>query len=59
MVRETTLAVTDFIDPLFVVPGAGRERTPIGSMPGVFQLTVDALREEAERVAGLGLPAVR
>ncbi len=58
MVRETELAVTDFIDPLFVVPGAGRERTPIGSMPGVFQLTVDALRGEAERIAALGLPAV-
>ena len=58
MVRETALAVTDFIDPLFVVPGAGRGRTPIGSMPGAFQLTVDALREEAERVARLGLSAV-
>ena len=58
MVRETTLAVTDFVDPLFVVPGAGRERRAISSLPGVYQLTVDALREEAERVARLGLPAV-
>ncbi len=58
MVRETTLAVTDFIDPLFVVSGAGRERQAISSMPGVFQLTVDALRDEAERIARLGLPAV-
>ncbi len=58
MVRETELAVTDFIDPLFVVPGRGREQTAIGSMPGVFQLTVNALRDEAERIATLGLPAV-
>ena len=58
MVRETSLAVTDFVDPLFVVPGAGRERRAISSLPGVYQLTVDALREEAERVARLGLPAV-
>ncbi len=58
MVRETTLAVTDFIDPLFVVPGAGWERRAISSLPGVFQLTVEALREEAERIAKLGLPAV-
>ncbi len=58
MVRETTLDVHDLIDPLFVVPGAGRERRPIGSMPGVFQMTVDALRAEAEQVASLGLPAV-
>ena len=58
MVRETSLAVTDFVDPLFVVPGAGRERRAISSLPGVYQLTVDALREEAERIARLGLPAV-
>ncbi len=58
MVRETTLAVSDLIDPLFVVPGAGRDRRAISSLPGVFQLTVDSLREEAERIAALGLPAV-
>ncbi len=58
MVRETTLSVSDLIDPLFVIPGAGRERRPISSLPGVAQLTVEALREEAERIAALGLPAV-
>jgi len=58
MVRETSLAITDFIDPLFVVPGAGETRREIGSMPGVFQFTVDALRREAETVSQLGLPAV-
>ncbi len=58
MVRETTLSVLDLIDPLFVVPGAGRERRPIASLPGVSQLTVDALRDEAAQIAGLGLPAV-
>lgn len=58
MVRETTLDVRDLIDPLFVIPGSGRERRPIGAMPGVFQMTVDALRAEAEQIAALGLPAV-
>ncbi len=58
MVRETALSVTDFVDPLFVVSGAGRERRAIAPLPGVFQLTVDALRDEAERIARLGLPAV-
>ena len=58
MVRETALAVSDFIDPLFVVPGAGKGRQEISSMPGVYQLTVDALREEAQTIATLGLPAV-
>jgi len=58
MVRETILSVSDLIDPLFVIPGAGRERRPISSLPGVAQLTVAALREEAERIAALGLSAV-
>jgi porphobilinogen synthase len=58
MVRETTLSAHDLIDPLFVVPGTGQERRPISSLPGVFQLTIDALRAEAEQVAVLGLPAV-
>ncbi|MBV9849701.1 MAG: porphobilinogen synthase [Armatimonadetes bacterium] len=58
MVRETALDAHDLIDPLFVIPGQGRERKPIGAMPGVFQMTVDALRAEAEQIASLGLPAV-
>ena len=58
MVRETSLSTSDFIDPLFVVTGAGRDRRPISTMPGVAQLTVESLREEAERIATLGIPAV-
>ena len=58
LVRETSLSVSDFIDPLFVTAGAGREARAISSLPGVFQLTLDALREEAEKVAALGLPGV-
>lgn len=58
MVRETSLAVTDLIDPLFVIPGAGQERRPISSLPGVSQLTIEALRAEAEQITSLGLPAV-
>ena len=38
MVRETHLAPTDFIYPLFVTHGEG-VRHPIPSMPGVFQLS--------------------
>lgn len=58
MVRETTLDVADLIDPLFVIPGSGNEQRPISSLPGVAQLTVDALRAEAERIASLGIQAV-
>ena len=57
MVRETSLSVDDFIYPLFVVPGTG-VRDPVGSMPGVFHLSIDQLVQEAEEVKALGIPAV-
>jgi porphobilinogen synthase len=57
MVRETILSVNDFIYPLFVVPGSG-VRDPVGSMPGVFHLSVDQLVKEAEEVKDLGIPAI-
>ena len=40
MVRETRLTPDCFIYPLFVVEGEGVRR-PVGSMPGVFNLSVD------------------
>jgi porphobilinogen synthase len=57
MVRETTLAPTDFIYPLFVVEGRDVKR-PIGSMPGIFNLSVDLAVQEARRAHGLGVPSI-
>jgi len=48
VVRETRLDPAQFIWPLFVRSGSGI-RTPIGSMPGVFQTSVDELLKDAER----------
>jgi porphobilinogen synthase len=56
MVRETELNPRDFIYPLFVRHGDGR--TPIASMPGIAQLSVDEAVREAESAAKLGVPAV-
>jgi len=56
MVRETELNARDFIYPLFVRHGEGR--TPIASMPGVAQLSVDESVREAESAANLGIPSV-
>jgi len=57
LVRETTLAPDDFVYPLFVVPG--REvRNPVPSMPGIDQLSVDALAAEAHALCSLGIKAV-
>jgi porphobilinogen synthase len=57
MVRENSLDAGDLIYPLFVVPGAG-VREEIGSMPGVFHLSVDQLADEAAEILSLGIPAV-
>jgi porphobilinogen synthase len=57
MVRETRLAVDDFIYPMFVVPGSGVAK-PIGSMPGQFNYSVDKAVDAACAVADLGIPAV-
>ena len=56
-VRETSLSVNDLVYPLFVVEGEG-VRNPVASMPGVFQLSVDLIVEEAREVDVLGIPAV-
>ena len=57
MVRETSLAPSDFIYPLFVVEGRDR-REGIASMPGQFRLSVDLLVKESSEIAALGIPAI-
>jgi porphobilinogen synthase len=54
LVRETTLEPGDLIYPLFLCPGEG-VRKPVGSMPGVFNLSVDEAVREAEQAASLGI----
>jgi porphobilinogen synthase len=54
LVRETTLEPGDLIYPLFLCPGEGVRRA-VGSMPGVFQLSVDEAVKEAEEAARLGV----
>jgi porphobilinogen synthase len=57
MVRETRLAPEDLILPLFVRPGEGIAK-PVGSMPGVFQHSVDRMVEAAREAWEAGVPAV-
>src|SRR5215216_5161580 len=56
MVCETELNARDFIYPLFVRHGTGRSE--IGSMPGVFQLSVEEAVRETEAAARSGVNAV-
>jgi len=57
IVRETSLAPSDFIAPLFVVPGAG-VRQPVLSMPGVDRVSPDLAAKDAKSLASLGVLSV-
>jgi porphobilinogen synthase len=57
MVAETRLSVDDLVAPLFVREGVD-EPLAITSLPGHFQHTVDSLRREADRLAGLDIPGL-
>ncbi|MEG4233251.1 porphobilinogen synthase [Microcoleus sp. Pol11C3] len=57
MVRENILTTSDLIYPLFAVPGEAFAKE-VKSMPGVYQLSVDKIVEEAKEVYDLGIPAI-
>src|SRR5881296_1240556 len=57
LVRETQLSVHDFVLPLFVSEKLD-ERRPIASMPGVAQLPIKQIADEACRAQDIGLQAV-
>jgi len=57
MVRETRLDPAQLVAPLFVLPGEG-VRNPVGSMPGVEQLSIDNAVRECEALAALGVGGV-
>lgn len=57
MVRENIVTLNDLIYPLFAVPGES-VANEVKSMPGVFQLSIDKIVEEAKEVYDLGIPAI-
>jgi len=57
MVAENLLTTSDLIYPLFAVPGTGIANE-VRSMPGVYQLSVDKIVEEAKETYDLGIPAI-
>jgi porphobilinogen synthase len=57
LVRETHLQPSALIYPLFLCEGEGVRRE-IGSMPGVFNLSVDEALKEVEACAALGIGGV-
>ncbi|MFT0799884.1 porphobilinogen synthase [Bacillus swezeyi] len=57
LVRETELRASDFIYPIFVTEEQN-VKSEVPSMPGVYQLSLDMLKEEMEEVVGLGIQSV-
>ncbi|HEY7396347.1 MAG TPA: porphobilinogen synthase [Gemmatimonadaceae bacterium] len=57
LVRETWLEPSQLVLPLFVRSGSG-VRTPVESMPGVFQTSIDELLKDAREAAELGVGGV-
>jgi porphobilinogen synthase len=57
LVRETRLSPEMFVLPLFVCEGEGVRRE-VGSMPGVFNLSVDEAVQEAARAKADGVTSV-
>jgi porphobilinogen synthase len=57
LVRETSLAPSDLVYPMFVAHGIDR-REPIQAMPGVERLSIAHAVDEVAEVAALGIGAV-
>lgn len=57
LVRETIFTVNDFIAPVFVIAGKNI-KNEISSMPGIYQYSVDRLREELDELLNVGITRV-
>lgn len=57
LVAETRISPQQLVYPMFARPGK-KERRPIGSMPGICQLSLDEMLKEATVAAEAGVPAV-
>src|SRR3984885_14252253 len=57
LVRETRLTPESFIYPLFICPGSGIRRE-VGSMPGVFNLSIDEAVKDVRAARGVGVLSV-
>jgi porphobilinogen synthase len=57
LIQETHLSASQLVLPLFVRSGS-KVRTPVGSMPGVFQLSVDEMLRELDEASEEGVGGV-
>ena len=57
MVAETTLSVSDFIFPMFLIEGENK-KIEIASMPGIYRFSSDLLLIEIEECINLGIKSI-
>ena len=57
MTKETSLEISDFIYPLFVVEGENIKKE-IPSMPDCYHFSIDKLEDEIKEIVNLGIRAV-
>ena len=57
LLQETHLRVDDFIYPLFARSGEGI-KDEVGSMPGVYQMSIDEIVKECEVLKDLGIKSI-
>lgn len=57
MTKETSLEISDFIYPLFVVEGENIKKE-IPSMPDCYHFSIDKLEDEIKEIVDLGIRAV-
>lgn len=54
MVRETRISAEELVYPVFVIEGENI-KSPVDSMPGIYQYSIDRLKEECDRVRESGV----
>jgi porphobilinogen synthase len=57
MVRENRVNVEDLVYPMFIAEKPGT-KNPVDSMPGIYQYSLDNMKEELDRVVEAGVKAV-
>jgi len=57
LLQETHLSVNDFIYPLFAKSGTNLKEE-VGSMPGVFQMSIDVIVKECVELKSLGIYSI-
>lgn len=57
LVRENHIHIDDLIYPLFIAEGTDIKKE-ISSMPGIYNLSIDHLKEEMDEVQALGIKSV-